>query len=126
MDFNQWKQRYTSIWWYRMIGLDQNKFLNLPKRHWLENDINGIVSNFALVNVFIAKYAYLQCIIFRIIILIAKKDIKHSKTACRKKDLCPSKILEQDQGKKIKNFRSRKKCGLKDWYKFGVQFLVRS
>ncbi len=64
-----------------------------------------MIIKFALENYFHGKYAYLDSFILRTNIVIAKKDIKPSKTAFRKNELCPQKILGPDQGKKIKKFK---------------------
>ncbi len=124
MNFNQWIQRYTSIWWYRMLGLDQNKFLDIQKRHWLVNDINGIIPNFALENIFIEKYIYLDLFILRININIDLKDIKTIKKTYRKNDFFPSKIVVRGKGKKIEKFKVGNKYSIKGWDKFGGLLFV--
>ncbi len=75
---------------------------------------------------FDGKYAYLEPSIFRINIVIARKDIKSSKKTYRKKELCQPKILGPAQGKKMKNLKSCSTCGIKDWYKFGILYFVKS
>ncbi len=109
-----------------MSGLDWNLFFGLSKCFLLENDYNVMVIKFALENIFNVKYGYLEPFIFRINIIIDKKAIKTSKKASRKNELCPPKILEPAQGKKIKNFKSSSKCCIKGWHKFGMLFLVTS
>ncbi len=79
MNLNQWIQRYTSILWYRLVGLDQNSFFDLSKCYSLENDFNGIVIKFALENIFNEKYAYLGLFISRINVVIGQKLHKASK-----------------------------------------------
>ncbi len=76
---------------YRMVGLDQNKFGNFSKRYWLENDANGTILNFALENIFIEKYIYLDPFIIRINVNIDSKAIETIQKTYRKNDFMPRK-----------------------------------
>ncbi len=109
-----------------MVVLDQNSFFYSSKCYSLENDFNGMVTKFALENIFNEKYGYLELFILRINIIIAKEAIKAFKKTFRKNELWPRKILPPGKGKKIKKFKSSNKCNIKDWYKFAVLFYVTS
>ncbi len=126
MDLNQWIQRYTSIWWYRMLGLDENKFLNVQKRHWLVNDINRIIQNFALENIFIEKYIHLDLFILRISVIIDSNAIEQIKLTYRKNTFCDGIILGRAKGKKFKKIKRWCKYSKTSWCKFGMQLFITS
>ncbi len=109
-----------------MVGLDQNKFLNVQKRHWLVNDINGIILNFALENIFIEKYIYLDLFILGISVNIDSKAIELIKTKHRKNTFCDRIILGRGKGKKFKKNKSCSKYNRTSWYKFGMQLTSSS
>ncbi len=85
-----------------------------------------MVIKFALENIFNVKYGYLEPFICSINAVTIQKAIISWKNASRKNGLCPQKLLELGQGKKIKNFKSSSKCSIKGWNKFDMLLLVRS
>ncbi len=126
INLDQILERYTSFWWYRMLGLDQNLFYDFSKCFGTGNDYNGMDIKFALENIFNRKYECLEQFIFRINDIIGMEAIKSSKKTYRKNELCRTKILERDKDKKIKDLKSCSKCSIKGCYKFGILFFVRS
>ncbi len=89
-----------------MLGLDYNLFFSLSKYYLLGNAFNGKVMKFALENIFIGEYVYLELFIFGIYNIIAKEALKSSQKACRKNKLWPPKILERDKGKTKKKLKA--------------------
>ncbi len=126
MDLNEWIERYTSIWWYRMVKLDQNEFYNLSKCYWLGNDTNGLITKYALKNIFIDKYISLDLFILMININIHLKAYKPSKKKISEKRSISTKNIGSAKGKKIKKFKSCNKCIIKGWYQFVIMFLLTS
>ncbi len=125
IDLNRWIQRYTSILWHRMVGLDQNVFLNLLEYYSLETLSMELLSNLYWKIFLLQIYIYLELFILRINIIIEEKSFKASKKTYRKNVLWSRKILLQAKGKKIKKFKSCSWCCIKDWQQFDILLVVR-